>query len=326
MLKLRFITIMLCLFSLSEASNLAKIYLNEGLEAVGRELEKELANKDFWAEELKGKDVSLGYYDEESTIIVTNKTEKTFKVFRYQDGKLTQEFDQKNTLTGLMGDKEIEGDLKTPIGFYELGKKFTPPTTYYGHYAFATTYPNLLDRVQGKTGGGIWIHGYPLDGSRLDEYKTRGCIALYNDVLKEFTKLIENRKEVFAMTEEKEVVRANTDEIAALLASLFAWKHSWTISDTKTYLSFYDEKDFRRFDKKKFNEFAAMKRAIFSKNERKTIKFSKISISPYPNIKNEKLFRISFYEDYYAPSYQFRGNKLLYVKLKNGKMQIIAEQ
>lgn len=323
----RYLLLFFGVLAFVQGANLAQIYLNEGLEAVGRELEKELANKNFWEEELKGKDLSLGYYDRDSTIIVTNKTDKSLKVFSYKNGSLKQEFEQKNVITGLMGDKQVEGDLKTPVGFYDLGRQFNPPTGYYGPLAFATNYPNLLDRVQDKTGGGIWIHGYPLDGARLDEFKTEGCIAFSNnEELKKFAKIIENQRAVYAMTEEKEVVRATNEEIATLMADLFAWKDSWTISDIKRYLEFYDENDFRRFDKKKFSEFAAMKRTIFSRNERKTIKFSQISISPYPNINNEKIFRISFYEDYYTPNYQFRGNKLLYVKLKNGSMKIIAEQ
>lgn len=309
------------------ASDLARIYLNEGLEAVGVELEKQLASKDFWLAELGDKNVSLGYYDSNAAIVVTNKTDKTFKVFFYKDGKLSQEFNERVGVTGLMGDKEVQGDLKTPVGFYELGAKFAPPSDYYGVAAFATSYPNLLDRVNDKTGGGIWIHGYPLNGERLDEVKTRGCIALYNDTLKKFEKVVEKQGVKFAMTEERQVVRTNKDEIATLFAALFAWKDKWRTSDIKSYLEFYDEKDFRRFDKKNFKEFAAMKRAIFSKNEKKTIKFSKISISPYPNLKQEKMFRITFYQDYYTKNHQFRGNKTLYVRLDGaGKMKILAEQ
>lgn len=323
----RFLLLFFGLTSLLSASNLAKIYLNQGLEAVGVELEKELTNKKFWLDELSGKDLSLGYYNSDATIVVTNKTEKTFKVFFYKDGKLIQQFDEKVGVTGLMGDKEVEGDLKTPIGFYDLGKRFDPPSDYYGVAAFATNYPNLLDRVQNKTGGGIWIHGYPLSGERLDEVKTRGCIALYNDVLNRFAKFMERQKETFAMTEEQAVVRTNADEIATILASLFSWKDKWRVSDIKAYLEFYDEKEFKRFDKKNFKEFAQMKKAIFSKNEKKSIKFSNISVSPYPNLKNEKIFRITYYQDYYTANYQFRGNKTLYVKLDtNNKMKILVEQ
>lgn len=308
------------------ASDLVKIYLNQGLDAVGVAIEKELTQKDFWLSEIGDKNISLGYYDDNVAIVLTNKTDKILRVYSYEDGKIRKDFEQKEIITGLMGDKKIEGDLKTPVGFYELGRKFNPGDPYYGPFAFATTYPNLLDKVQGKTGGGIWIHGYPLDGSRLDEFKTRGCIALFNNNLEKFAQVVQDKK-VFVMTEEKEKIRAKKDQIASLLADLFTWKLAWTNSDTNTYLSFYDEQEFKHFDKMKFEQFASMKKSIFSRKEDKKIKFSDINISPYPNLENETMYRISFYEDYYTKNYQFRGDKILYVKIDSkGKMKILAEQ
>ena len=315
----------ICISALG-ASDLVKIYLNQGLDAVGVAIEKELTNKDFWLDEIGDRNISLGYYDDDVAIVLTNKTDKILRVYSYSDGKIKQDFEQKAIITGLMGDKQVEGDLKTPVGFYELGRKFNPGDPYYGPFAFATTYPNLLDKVQGKTGGGIWIHGYPLDGTRLDEFKTRGCIALFNENLEEFAKVVQDKK-VFAMTEEKEKVRAKKEDIAALLADLFAWKLAWTDSDINTYLNFYDEKQFKRFDKMKFEQFASMKKSIFSRKEDKKIKFSDINISPYPNVENETMYRISFYEDYYTKNYQFKGDKILYVKIDSKvKMKILAEQ
>ncbi|ENV8235791.1 murein L,D-transpeptidase family protein [Campylobacter jejuni] len=308
------------------ASDLVKIYLNQGLDAVGVAIEKELTQKDFWLSEIGDKNISLGYYDNNVAIVLTNKTDKILRVYSYEDGKIRKDFEQKEIITGLMGDKKIEGDLKTPVGFYELGRKFNPGDPYYGPFAFATTYPNLLDKVQGKTGGGIWIHGYPLDGSRLDEFKTRGCIALFNNNLEKFAQVVQDKK-VFVITEEKEKIRAKKDQIASLLADLFTWKLAWTNSDINTYLSFYDEQEFKRFDKMKFEQFASMKKSIFSRKEDKKIKFSDINISPYPNLENETIYRISFYEDYYTKNYQFRGDKILYVKIgSKGKMKILAEQ
>ncbi|EIP0941964.1 murein L,D-transpeptidase [Campylobacter coli] len=315
----------ICISALG-ASDLVKIYLNQGLDAVGVAIEKELTNKDFWLDEIGDRNISLGYYNDDVAIVLTNKTDKILRVYSYSDGKIKQDFEQKAIITGLMGDKQVEGDLKTPVGFYELGRKFNPGDPYYGPFAFATTYPNLLDKVQGKTGGGIWIHGYPLDGTRLDEFKTRGCIALFNENLEEFAKVVQDKK-VFAMTEEKEKVRAKKEDIAALLADLFAWKLAWTDSDINTYLNFYDEKQFKRFDKMKFEQFASMKKSIFSRKEDKKIKFSDINISPYPNVENETMYRISFYEDYYTKNYQFKGDKILYIKIDSkGKMKILAEQ
>lgn len=323
---MRILLVFMAFLSSLCASDLVKIYLNDGLDAVGAAIEKELGNKDFWLEELGDKNLTLGYYDKDVVIVKTNKNDKILKVYSYTNGKIKKEFEQKEVITGLMGDKEKEGDLKTPIGFYELGAKFNPGDQYYGPFAFATSYPNLLDKVQGKTGGGIWIHGYPLDGTRLDEFKTRGCIALFNDKLKDFAKVVAGKK-VYVLTEEKDSVKAKKDEIASLMADLFAWKYAWTESDVNAYLDFYDEEEFKRFDKSTFSQFASMKRVIFSRKEHKIIKFSDISISPYPNLEDEKMYRISFYEDYYTKNYQFRGNKILYVKLdKKGKMKILAEQ
>lgn len=324
---LKRLTLLITLSSLMlHASDLVKIYLNQGLDAVGVAIEKELTQKDFWLSEIGDKNISLGYYDDNVAIVLANKTDKILRVYSYEDGKIRKDFEQKEIITGLMGDKKIEGDLKTPVGFYELGRKFNPGDPYYGPFAFATTYPNLLDKVQGKTGGGIWIHGYPLDGSRLDEFKTRGCIALFNNNLEKFAQVVQDKK-VFVMTEEKEKIRAKKDQIASLLADLFTWKLAWTNSDINTYLSFYDGQEFKRFDKMKFEQFASMKKSIFSRKEDKKIKFSDINISPYPNLENETMYRISFYEDYYTKNYQFRGDKILYVKIDSkGKMKILAEQ
>ncbi|MBZ7959951.1 murein L,D-transpeptidase family protein [Campylobacter molothri] len=322
----RFLILFFIGVSITRASDLVKIYLDQGLEAVGVEIEKELMDKNFWLSEIADKNVSLGYYSSKVDIVLTNKTDKILRVYSYDNGKIKKDFEQKSIITGLMGDKKVEGDLKTPIGFYELGQKFNPGNPYYGPFAFATTYPNLLDKVQGKTGGGIWIHGYPLDGTRIDEFKTKGCIALFNENLEKFAKIVQDRK-VFVMTEEKDKVRANKEEIASLFADLFAWKFAWTNNNIDSYLEFYDQNEFKRFDKMKFEQFASMKKAIFSRKENKKIKFSDINISPYPNLNNEVIYRISFYEDYYTKNYQFKGNKTLYVKLNDkGKMKILAEQ
>lgn len=322
----RFLILFFIGVSITRASDLVKIYLDQGLEAVGVEIEKELMDKNFWLSEIADKNISLGYYSSKVDIVLTNKTDKILRVYSYDNGKIKKDFEQKSIITGLMGDKKVEGDLKTPIGFYELGQKFNPGDPYYGPFAFATTYPNLLDKVQGKTGGGIWIHGYPLDGTRIDEFKTKGCIALFNENLEKFAKIVQDRK-VFVMTEEKDKVRANKEEIASLFADLFAWKFAWTNNNIDSYLEFYDQNEFKRFDKMKFEQFASMKKAIFSRKENKKIKFSDINISPYPNLNNEVIYRISFYEDYYTKNYQFKGNKTLYVKLNDkGKMKILAEQ
>lgn len=75
------------------------------------------------------------------------------------------------------GDKQIEGDLKTPEGVYFIRGKIQVPLDFamYGNHAYALNYPNPIDRLRGKTGSGIWIHskGDPIKGQF-----TQGCVAI----------------------------------------------------------------------------------------------------------------------------------------------------
>lgn len=77
------------------------------------------------------------------------------------------------------GDKQKEGDLKTPEGVYFIGDRIRQKLDYtlYGNTAFALNYPNPMDRLRGKTGYGIWIHGR---GTPITPKLTRGCVALQN--------------------------------------------------------------------------------------------------------------------------------------------------
>lgn len=77
----------------------------------------------------------------------------------------------------LEGDKQKEGDLRTPEGVYFITHKITQKLDFmeYGPHAFNLNYPNPADRLRGKTGSGIWLHskGQPITG-----LSTRGCMAI----------------------------------------------------------------------------------------------------------------------------------------------------
>jgi hypothetical protein len=60
-------------------------------------------------------------------------------------------------------DKQIEGDNKTPLGVYRITSYLSDESLpeLYGAGAYPINYPNSWDRLQGKTGHGIWLHGVP---------------------------------------------------------------------------------------------------------------------------------------------------------------------
>jgi murein L,D-transpeptidase YafK len=301
---------------------LIDIYLSEGIQAVEKEIQKKLVLKETWKEKLKDYNTTFGYYENLETLLVANKKKKTLHAYKI-NGKKLESLETYNVIVGKDGDKEKEGDLKTPLGAYDITKKFTPSDPFYGPLAYALSYPDTLDKVQGKNGYGIWIHGSPMDGSQRDPM-SKGCIVMENDIIKAFDTKI-NPNSALTLVAEDEMPRTNVDELSFMLAELYRWKEAWTYNKLEEYLSFYSE-EFKRFDGKNKEEFSQMKRYVFSQSDDKEIKFSNINISLYPNIEGKHLFKISFFEDYKSKRHTFKGNKELFVELKDGKFSIIVEK
>ena len=78
------------------------------------------------------------------------------------------------------GDKVVQGDLKTPEGMYYITaiKRQQELAAQYGPRAYVLNYPNDVDRAQGKTGYGIWIHG---SGIGPATRPSEGCVVV-NDL------------------------------------------------------------------------------------------------------------------------------------------------
>ena len=110
-------------------------------------------------------------------LLAADKSRKLlFQVERLRnDPVITRQFD---CIHGRReGDKQKEGDLRTPEGVYFITHKITQKLDFmeYGPHAFNLNYPNPADRLRGKTGSGIWLHskGQPIAG-----LTTRGCMAI----------------------------------------------------------------------------------------------------------------------------------------------------
>jgi murein L,D-transpeptidase YafK len=86
-----------------------------------------------------------------------------------------------------VGDKEHEGDFKTPEGNYILDAR-NPDSEFF--LAIHVSYPDQRDRAEARVsgvdpGGAIMIHGQPNEPTRSEAYYrtqdwTNGCIAVSN--------------------------------------------------------------------------------------------------------------------------------------------------
>ncbi len=83
--------------------------------------------------------------------------------------------------------KQIEGDLKTPLGIYYLTTPIEPKNLapLYGGGALPINYPNPFDQRLGKTGSGIWLHGTMPEKYARQPKSSDGCVVLSNPDLRQ---------------------------------------------------------------------------------------------------------------------------------------------
>ncbi len=296
-------------------------YLKNGIEYVQKELDYKLTNIEYWNVYLKNKDLTFGYIEGYSSILTCDKESSKLNLYEKSNNEKFQLKIGYAAYTGkIKGDKIKEGDLKTPLGIYNLTKKIEKLDPFYGPLAFVTSYPNIYDTYRGKNGSGIWIHGLPQNQER-DSY-TKGCIAIENDNIKCLNDDISIENTLLIINPNKNIKKANMEDMASILSELYKWRYSWIYDDIDEYLSFYSD-NFIKSNGMTINSFKKYKKRVFAKKEKKTIVFKDLNIIPYPN--SIDTYQITFKELYKSESFEFAGNKTLIVILNNKKIQIFTE-
>ena len=308
------------------ANDILTNYRINGIEKIEKQMDLELSQKDYWNKYLKDKDTTFGYIESYKNILTCNKNNSTLNLYSKDENKKFKFRKEYSAFTGKKkGDKLTEGDLKTPIGIYNIVKKLSKDTNlneFYGPLAFVTSYPNIYDSYRGRDGSGIWIHGLPVKEER-DEF-TRGCIAINNTNIECLNRHITIEKTLLIISSDKLIKNIDKNKLSSILSQLYKWRYSWLYNDIKTYLSFYSE-SFIRNDGMKIESFKKYKTRVFQKDEKKTIIFKNINILHYPNTENT--FEITFKEFYKSDTFEFIGNKILIVKIDtNNNIKILTEK
>ena len=130
------------------------------------------------------------YDGPEVTYIVVNKEARRMYLFHNYDVLERYNIDLGFAPTG---DKQIEGDGKTPEGRYFIDRR-NPNSKFY--LSLGISYPNAKDRAEarrlGKSpGGDIFIHGKPHPFKRDTDW-TWGCIAVTNREMEDVYAMVRN--------------------------------------------------------------------------------------------------------------------------------------
>jgi len=121
-------------------------------------------------------------------VLLVEKASQTLWVYAYED--VPREVARFSCSTGKRdGRKRVSGDAKTPEGVYFFTQVHEDAqlSPIYGIRAFPTDYPNLMDRIAGRTGSAIWLHG---TDKALKARDSNGCVAMDNADLERVSEYI----------------------------------------------------------------------------------------------------------------------------------------
>jgi murein L,D-transpeptidase YafK len=220
------------------------------------------------------------------------------------------------------GDKLVEGDRKTPNGFYIFNQKLLPRelSAIYGALAYPTDYPNFWDRLQGRSGYGIWLHGID---KPLRDYDSNGCIELENadmarleDLLELFdTPLI--TYETLTMAPVEELRR----EGQAVRDFLEDWRRAWSGKDHAAYRAKYAP-EFVNSDNRAFGAWMTHKENVAGNYRDIKVELKNLSI-----YRHREIITASFVQDYQGDQrFHSVGLKRLYIRPAAGGYQIVGEE
>ncbi len=265
------------------------------------------------------------------TLILVDKKTNLLHVAHYESDDSFKILKTYHTTTGkVKGDKETEGDLKTPEGVYQFTSKILPPKlkAKFGAMAFYINYPNHYDRIADSTGNNIMLHGTNEPDRLKKDFDSEGCVVLRNEELTEVQNFIQvglTPVLIFdALTPDYQ--KGGRDE--KLHRFFESWIRDWESRDVERYMRHYHT-DFaspikgRLFDRVSWKDY----KAILTK------KYSNIRVNasdPY-FFRHPKYTMMMFTQDYESTlrngqkGLVSRGTKILYIAEENGEPRIISE-
>ena len=206
--------------------------------------------------------------------------------------------------------KEVEGDKLTPVGVYRLTSFLADNTLddFYGNGAYPLNYPNKHDRLQKRTGHGIWLHGLPKGKDERPLLDSDGCVVIDNDSLVEMAQYIKTGSTYIVLSQEpinwvpSESTKQKEQSIAKAIDT---WRSDWESKDNKAYLSHYDAEfsDLKQ-NKAQWSEYKSR-----INNGKQFIKVKTSHQTFIADPRDTSLVSVRFYQDYKSSNYNWAGWK-----------------
>jgi murein L,D-transpeptidase YafK len=222
--------------------------------------------------------------------------------------------------------KTLEGDKRTPVGIYRV-TSYIPDedlTEFYGLGAYPINYPNVWDKLQSRTGSGIWLHGLPKGVDQRPLQDSDGCVVVDNESLTYLDQLISPGNTLVVLANDLEWVAGPSPEkeVEGFLDVVDSWQVAWESLNSDRYLSNYhtDFSDFRR----DIDAWSTYKARINGAKTFIDVEISDLTAVEYPG--EDNLVSMRFYQKYTSSNYNWAGWKeLLWRKDAAGRWKIVFE-
>ena len=267
------------------------------------------------------------YAEKDEPLLLCEKETKTLFCFRFEGEKFSLFRAYRCILGANNHDKKKNGDAATPLGVYfflrYIPGKSLPPQ--YGFGSYVLNYPNFLDRLDKKQGGGIWLHGHnEAQSPGEDLTNTKGCIVVSNSDLQEMGAYLNPRgNPIVVVNKLRFSARQYQKELSRELTSLVnSWKQAWESLDTQKYLSFYSQ-DFRRGGMG-YSGFKKYKERVNRGKKQIRVEVEDLAILLPPEYEG-KVAVARFDQHYTSSNFRDDCKKLQYWRKGLGGWQIISE-
>ncbi len=221
--------------------------------------------------------------------------------------------------------KEVEGDKKTPLGVYRVTSFIEdgelPPL--YGSGALPIDYPNPWDRLQGRTGYGIWLHGSPTDTYSRPPQASDGCVALTNPDFAALSRQVDAGSTPVVITPRVEWLRPQAwrERQRQLQAVVDQWREDWASRDHQRYLAHYSPAfQARGLDLPRWSDY---KRRVNGAKRFIDVRLRDLSLFLYPG--EEPMFTAQFVQDYRSDNFNRVSRKRLFWRWEQGRWRIVHE-
>ena len=263
-------------------------------------------------------------------LLIDKKANRMYVFSRKESGGLFEEVTDYYITTGkLVGDKSAKGDLRTPEGVYFVTSWISPDKlpSKYGVGAFPVNYPNELDKHNGKTGYGIWLHGTDKGYYSRPPRDSEGCVVLTNIDLESLKSEIKPGITPVVITDKIEWIDYASwqKERKTILQAVESWRVDWESMNVNKYLSHYGENFWSSSHNLK--SWSARKRLLARNKTYQSVKLSDMSVLVYPKKKDtgKEIAVVRLKQDYKSNNFKSEMYKRLYLTKKDNSWKILYE-